>query len=148
MRFRTNLLATGKNAAGMVVPAKVVEALGSSKRPPVRVTINGHTYRSSVAVMGGKFMLGVSAEHRKAAGVAAGEVLDVDLELDTQPREVTVPRDFADALDREAEAKRSFDGLFDSNRLRHVLSIEDAKTPETRERRIAKSVSTLREGRA
>lgn len=148
MRFRTNLLATGKTAAGMVVPAKVVEALGSSKRPPVRVTINGHTYRSSVAVMGGKFMLGVSAEHRKAAGVAAGEVLDVDLELDTQPREVTVPRDFADALDREAEAKRFFDALSYSNRLRHVLSIEDAKTPETRERRIAKSVSTLREGRA
>ena len=97
--------------------------------------------------MGGKFMLGVSAEHRKAAGVAAGEVLDVDLELDTQPREVTVPRDFADALDREAEAKRFFDGLSYSNRLRHVLSIED-ETPETRERRIAKSVSTLREGRA
>ena len=132
----------------MEVPAKVVEALGSSKRPPVRVTINGHAYRSSVAVMGGKFMLGVSAEHRKAAGVAAGEVLDVDLELDTQPREVTVPRDFADALDRDAVAKRFFDGLSYSNRLRHVLSIEDAKTPDTRQRRIAKSVSTLREGRA
>jgi hypothetical protein len=141
-------LATGKTAAGMEVPAKVVEALGSSKRPPVRVTINGHAYRSSVAVMGGQFMLGVSAEHRKAAGVAAGEVLDVDLELDTQPREVTVPRDFADALDRDAVAKRFFDGLSYSNRLRHVLSIEDAKTPDTRQRRIAKSVSTLREGRA
>ena len=148
MRFRARLLATGKTAAGMEVPAKVVEALGSSKRPPVRVTINGHAYRSSVAVMGGKFMLGVSAEHRKAAGVAAGEVLDVDLELDTQPREVTVPRDFADALDRDAVAKRFFDGLSYSNRLRHVLSIEDAKTPDTRQRRIAKSVSTLREGRA
>jgi predicted thioesterase len=82
MRFRTTILPAGKTAAGVEVPAKVVAALGTSKRPPVRVTINGHTYRSTVAVMGGKFMLGVSNEVRKEAGVAAGETVDIDIELD------------------------------------------------------------------
>jgi hypothetical protein len=148
MRFRAKLLATGKTAAGIEVPAKVVEALGSSRRPAVSVTINGYTYRSSVAVMGGKFMVGVSAERREAAGVAPGEMLDIDIELDTQPRELIVPTDFAKALDGDARARRFFDGLSYSNRQRHVLSIEGAKTPETRQRRIDKSVSTLREGRA
>jgi hypothetical protein len=148
MRFRAKLLATGKTAAGIEVPAKVVEALGSSQRPAVSVTINGYTYRSSVAVMGGKFMLGVSAERREAAGVAPGEMLDIDIELDTQPRELIVPLDFAKALDGDARARRFFDGLSYSNRQRQVLSIEGAKTPETRQRRIDKSVSTLREGRA
>jgi Bacteriocin-protection, YdeI or OmpD-Associated/Domain of unknown function (DUF1905) len=148
MRFRTKLLAAGKTAAGIEVPAKVVESLGSSKRPAVSVTINGFTYRSTVAVMGGKFMVGMSGERREAAGVTRGEMVDVDLELDTKPREVTVPEDFAAALDRDANAKRFFESLSYSNKSRFVLSIEDAKTPETRQRRIDKSVSTLREGRS
>lgn len=97
--------------------------------------------------MGGEFMLPVSAEHRTSAGVAAGDEVDVDIELDTEPREVTVPPDFADALDHDAEARRFFDGLSYSQKLWHVTSIEGAKTAETRERRISKSVSMLREGR-
>jgi hypothetical protein len=148
VRFRTKLLSAGKTAAGIEVPAKVVEALGSSKRPPVRVTINGHTYRSTVAVLGGKFMLGVSAEQRKAAGVSAGEMLDVDLELDTQPRVVTVPADFAKALDGDAGATRFFEGLSYSKKQRFVLPIVGAKTPETRQRNIDKAMSALREGNA
>lgn len=91
MRFRTKLLAAGKTAAGIEIPARVVEALGSSKKPAVNVTINGFTYRSTVAVMGGKFMVGVSGERRDAAGVTPGEMLDVEIALDTQPREVEVP---------------------------------------------------------
>src|SRR5258708_10272118 len=102
MRLRTKILPAGKTAAGIEVPAKVVAALGSSKRPPVRATINGFTYRSTVAVMGGKFMLGVSNEVRKSAGVAAGQTVDIDLELDTAPREVELPADFATALNRDA----------------------------------------------
>src|SRR5215213_8957422 len=98
MKFRTTLELGGKTATGFQIPAEVVEALGSGKRPTVRVTINGYTYRNTVAVMGGVFMLGVSAEHRAAAGVQAGNEIDVDIELDTAPREVTVPPDFADAL--------------------------------------------------
>jgi len=111
------------------------------------VTIKGYTYRSTVAVMGGEFMVGVAAEHRVAAGVAAGEEVDVDLELDTEPREVAVPADLATALNQEPDARRLFEGLSYSNRRRVVLSVEDAKTPETRRRRIDKAVDTLRDGR-
>ena len=147
MRFRATLELAGKTATGFRVPAEVVAALGTSKRPPVRVTINGHTYRNTVAVYGGVFMLGVSAEHRAAAGVQAGDELDVDIELDTAPREVTVPPDFADALTRNAPAKRFFGSLSYSNRLRFVLSIDGAKTDETRQRRIEKSIAMLRDGK-
>ena len=148
MRFRTTILSSGKTAAGIRVPPDVVAALGSGKRPPVRVTINGHTYRSSVAVLGGEFMVGVSAENRKSAGVEAGDKVEIDIELDTQPREVTLPPDFEAALQRDASARRHFDGLSYSNRQRYVLSIEDAKTAETRQRRISKAVSELRAGRS
>ena len=148
MRFRATLLAGGKTATGFEVPADVVEALGHGKRPAVRVTINGHTYRSTVAVMGGVFMLGVSAENRAAAGVAAGDEVDVELELDTAPREVVVPADLAAALRRDKDAKRCFDGLSYSRKQRIVLSVEGAKAAETRQRRIEKSVTDLREGRA
>ena len=147
MKFRATIELGGKTATGIRVPQKVVEALGTSKRPAVRVTINGYTYRSTVAVMGGEFMLGVSGVVREKAGVSAGDKVDVDLELDTQPRELTVPPDFAKALKRDPDAKRTFEGLSFSNKQWHVLSIEGAKTAETRQRRINKSVSTLREGR-
>jgi uncharacterized protein YdeI (YjbR/CyaY-like superfamily) len=97
--------------------------------------------------MGGRFMLPISGQVREAAGVTAGEKVDVDVELDTAPREVTVPADFARALSRDAAAKRFFEGLSFSNKQRIVISIEAAKTPETRERRIAKAVISLREAR-
>lgn len=148
MRFRTKLLAAGKTAAGIEIPARVVEALGSSKKPAVSVTINGFTYPSTVAVMGGKFMVGVSGERRDAAGVTPGEMLDVDIELDTQPREVDVPAEFAKALDSDARAKKAFEGLSYSGRLRHVLPIANAKTDETRKRNIDKAIKALREAKA
>ena len=137
-----------ETATGIRVPPEVVASLGSSKRPAVRATINGYTYRSTVAPMGAEFMLPVSAEIRERAGVAAGDEVDVDLELDTEPREVSVPPDFAEALDRDADARRYFDGLSYSHKQQHVLAIEGAKSAETRQRRIAKAVSMLREGRA
>lgn len=147
MRFTTTLLQTGKTAAGFEVPPEVVAALGSGKRPPVLVTINGYTYRNTVAVMGGVFMIGVSAEHRAGAKVTGGDVIEVDLQLDTAPREVDVPADFAAALDAEPAARATFDGLSYSNKSWHVLQVNGAKTDETRQRRIAKSVEILREGR-
>jgi hypothetical protein len=147
VRFRANILQSGKTAAGIEVPAKVVADLGTSKRPPVRATINGFTYRSSVASMGGKFMLGVPPEFREGAKVAAGDTVDIDLELDTQPREVAVPADLAQALARNAKAKKFFDGLSYSNKRRLVTPIEDIKSAETRARRIAKTVEMLSEGR-
>ncbi|MDB5035684.1 MAG: hypothetical protein JWQ98_2925 [Chlorobi bacterium] len=148
VRFRATLRREGKTATGIQVPEEVVASLGKGKRPPVRVTINGYTYRSTVAVMGGVFMLGVSAEHRAGAGVAAGDDLEIDLELDTTPREVMVPSDFSDALDRDADARKRFDGLSYSNRLRYVLLVDGAKTAETRRRRIDKAIAELREGSA
>ena len=147
MRFRTKILAAGKTAAGIEVPEKVVTALGSSKRPPVRATINGYTYRSTVAVMDGKFMLGISNEVRKSAGVEAGQTVDIDLELDTEIREVPIPPDFAAALARDAKAKKFFDGLSYSKKLRLVIPI-DVKNVETRKERIKKTVEGLREGKA
>ncbi|HLJ82518.1 MAG TPA: YdeI/OmpD-associated family protein [Ktedonobacterales bacterium] len=147
MRFRATIQLNGKTATGIQVPPEVVAGLGSSKRPSVRVTLNGYTYRSTVAPMGGVFMLPVSAEVREGAHIAAGDAVDVDLEPDSEPREVTVPPDFADALDGDADAKRFFAGLSYSHKRRWVLSIEEAKTTETRQKRIAKAVSDLREGR-
>lgn len=148
MRFRTTIEQSGKTATGIRVPDEIVDALGAGKRPAVRVTINGFTYRSTVAVLGGAYMVGVSAENRAGAGVKGGDEVDVDIELDTAPREVTVPADFAAALDAEPNARRTFEGLSYSNKSWHVLSIEGAKADDTRKRRIAKSVEMLREGRA
>jgi hypothetical protein len=147
VRFRATLQLGGKTATGIEVPTEVVERLGAGKRPPVRVTIKGHTYRTTIAPMGGRFMLPVSADNRTSAGVVAGDEVDIDLALDTEPREVSVPPDLAEALDADPDAKQHFDGLSYSHKLRHVLAIEGAKTAETRQRRVAKAVSALREGR-
>ncbi|MEA2579718.1 MAG: hypothetical protein QOE83_610 [Actinomycetota bacterium] len=145
MRFRTTLELAGKAATGLEVPEKVVTGLGHGKRPPVRVTINGYTYRTTVAPMGGRFLIPVSAAIREAADVAAGDKLNVDIEVDTDPREVSVPNDLASALKRDPAAKKAFESLSYSNKHRIVLSIEDAKTSETRQRRIARSLTTLGE---
>ncbi len=147
MRFRTTILQGGKTATGIRVPDDVIEALGKGRRPPVRVTLKGYTYRSTVAVMDGVYMVGVSADVRAGAGVAGGEELDVDIELDTEKREVTAPPDFAAALDADPNARRTFDGMSYSNKSWHVLQIEGAKTDETRQRRIAKSVEALGAGK-
>ncbi|MGI8423200.1 MAG: YdeI/OmpD-associated family protein [Chloroflexota bacterium] len=148
MKFRTEIeQGSSKNVTGIEVPEKIVEALGAGKRPPVKVTINGYTYRNTIAVMGGAYMLSVSAEVREHAGVKGGDKVDVDIELDTEPREVTVPPDLAKALARDTKAKKFFDGLSYSNKRRIVGNVEGAKTAETRTRRIEKSVEMLREGR-
>jgi hypothetical protein len=147
MNFHATIQRSGKTATGIHVPDDVVAALGSGKRPAVRVTINGHTYRSTIAPMGGAFMLPVSAEVRDRAAVTAGDEVEIQVELDTQPREVTLPSDFAEALDRDSDAKRFFDGLSYSNKRRLVLPVEQAKTAETRQRRIASTVTMLKEGR-
>ena len=146
MRFRTTILQGGKTTTGIEVPPEVVEALGKGKRPPVRVTINGATYRSSIAVMGGRFMVGVSAENRAVTGVKGGDIVDVEIDLDTEKRGVTVPPDLQQALDGDLVAKEAFARLAYSHQLRHVLAVTDARTPETRQRRIEKAIEMLRDG--
>jgi bifunctional DNA-binding transcriptional regulator/antitoxin component of YhaV-PrlF toxin-antitoxin module len=147
MRFHTTILSAGKTAAGIVIPLEVVEALGSSRKPPVRVTIRDYTYRSTVATVDGRFMVGVSAENRAKAGVAGGDEVDVDIELDTEPRTVELPADFAAVLAREPKAEAFFETLSNSQKGWFVSGIEGAKTQETRQRRIAGALERLREGR-
>lgn len=147
MRFTTTIQLEGKTATGFRVPPDVVSAMGKGKRPPVLVTIGPHTYRSTVAAYGDIFMLPLSAENRAAAGVAAGDEVEVEVELDTAPRDVSVPDDFAVALSGAPGAERFFEGLSYSQRRWFVLGIEDAKTPETRQRRIDAAMARLSEGR-
>ncbi|MCU1670426.1 MAG: hypothetical protein JWP40_3353 [Blastococcus sp.] len=146
MKFSTTVVLGGKTATGLVVPPEVVEGLGAGKKPAVVVTVGGHTYRSTVAPRGGRFMIPLSAERRAAAGVAAGDVVEVDIEIDTEPRVVEVPADLAAALDADPAARRRFDGISYSHRLQHVLAVTDAKTEATRERRVAAVVSAMSEG--
>ncbi len=143
MRFRASVDLHGKTATGIVVPPEVVDGLGSGKKPAVTVTIKGFSYPSTIASMGGRFLLPVSAEVRAGAGVAAGDVVDVDVALDTSTREVAVPADLAAALKKAPAAKKAFEALSNSNKKRHVLSVEGAKTAETRERRVAKVLAEL-----
>jgi hypothetical protein len=147
MKFRAKILLGGKTATGFEVPAKVIADLGSTKRPAVRVTLKKYTYRTTVAPMGGTFMIGVSAEVREQAGVKAGDQVDVDLTLDTQPRSVEVPVDFAKVLKREPAARRLFEGLSYSKKQLLVRPIAVGKTPETRQRNIDKAMEMLRKGR-
>ena len=143
MKFTTTLLTAGKTATGIQVPDDIVEALGQSKRPPVKVTINGFTYRSTIAVMGGKFMIGVSAEVREAARVKGGDKVTIALELDLAPRELDLPAAFQKALTKYPKAKKNFEGLSYSNKKRLVSPIASAKTEETRDRNINKAISEL-----
>lgn len=144
--FETTLIQEGKTATGIEVPPEIVAELGTSRRPAVTVTLNGYVYRSTVAVMGGRFMLPVSAEHRQGAGLQAGDRVRVTLSLDTEPREVCVPDDLQAALDGSPAALERFGRLSYSGQRQHVLSVEGAKNPDTRARRVTKVLQTLTEG--
>ncbi len=142
-KFKATLLqAKDMNATGIVVPDAIVEKLGAGKKPKVRATLNGYTYRSTIAVMGGKFMLPLAKEHRDAAGVQGGDKVEVTLELDTAPREVEVPKDLAAAL-KTAGLSKAFAALAYTHRKEHVRAIVEAKAPETRQRRTAKAIAMV-----
>ena len=132
----------GMNATGLPIPAEAVATLDSGKRPKVKVSFNGYSYRSTVAAYGDVFMLPLSKEHREAAGVQAGDEVEVTLELDTEPRTVEVPDDLAMALE-EGGVTAVFDALAPSKRKEHVRQVTSAKAPETRQRRIDKIIVTL-----
>lgn len=134
------------NATGVEVPAEVVDALGSGRRPKVVITIGGHTWRSRVASMGGRFIVGISAANRAASGISEGDVIEVDLQLDDEPRVAAEPPDLAAALDQDPRARVAFDQLPYGLKNKHVRDIESAKSQETRRRRIAKLVTTMSGG--
>jgi hypothetical protein len=145
--FRTTLRqAEGKNATGILVPAEVIDQLGKGKRPPVRVTINGYEYRTTVGVMGGQAMIGVSAAIRRETGLAAGDELDVRLVVDEAPRTVDMPPDFAEALEN-AGVRGFFDGLANSLQRYHVDLVRGARAAETRQRRIERAVTLFEQGK-
>jgi hypothetical protein len=139
--YRTVILQTGNNT-GIPVPDEVVAQLGAGKRPLVVVSLNGHAYRSAVASMGGTSMISLSATNRAAAGVQGGDEVEVSIRLDLEARAVAIPEDLRAAL-VEAGALEAFEASAPSRKKEDVRQVEDAKTPETRERRIAKVVAKL-----
>lgn len=143
--FKTILLQAGKTATGIKIPPEIIEKLGAGKKPPIKVTINGFTYRSTVAVMGGAYMVGVNAENRIGAKVNGGDNIEVTIELDTQPREVEVPAEFQKILNKNSDAKKNFAALSYSKKKELVGPVADAKTEETKQRRIEKALSILLE---
>lgn len=143
MRFATTIHQTGNNT-GIVVPDEVVEALGAGKKPKVVVTVGGHTYRSSIASMGGRFLISLSADNRAKAGVAGGDDVEVELALDDAPRTVDLPPELAEALDADPAAKAAFDALSYSNQRRLAEPIGAAKAPDTKARRVEKVLAELR----
>lgn len=142
--FSTTMLLSGNNT-GIEVPPDVIEAMGAGRKPPVVVTVNGFTYRSTVAVMGGRHLVPFSSDKRAATGIAGGDPIDVTIEHDTAPRTVEVPDDLARAL-ADAGAREAFDALSPSRRKAHVTAVEGAKAAETRARRVAAVVTSLQDG--
>jgi Domain of unknown function (DUF1905)/Bacteriocin-protection, YdeI or OmpD-Associated len=141
--FRTTVVPAG-NATGAEVPAQVIDALGEGKRPAVVITINRHTWRSRIASKGGRYLVGISAANRAAAGIHEGDEIDVTLELDTEPREVDEPADLKVALNAAPTVRAAFDRLPFGLRRKHVNDIEASKTAQTRQRRIERLVESLR----
>jgi hypothetical protein len=147
MRFTTVVEQHGRSATGLPVPPEVVEALGGGGRPAVTVTLGGHTYRTTVGTMAGRRLLPLAAEHRTAAGVAAGQEVEVDVELDEAPREVELPEDLARAVAEDERASATLAGLAPSHRKEWVRWVTSAAKEETRASRVARTVEALREGR-
>ncbi len=148
MNFRGELQLNGKTATGIEVPEEIVTGLGAGKRPAVRVTLGGYTYRTTIAPMGGSYWIGVSAEHRAGSGVAAGDMLDVTVEVDDAPRTVTLPDDLATALGADPAARAFYETLSYTNQNTYATWVTDAKRPQTRADRVAKSVEALRNRQA
>jgi antitoxin component of MazEF toxin-antitoxin module len=131
------------NATGIRVPAEIIAGMGTSKRPKVKISLNGYTYRSTVAPFGDVFMLPLSQEHRKAAGVQPGDEVEVTVELDLEPRTVEVPEDLRAALSGKSGALEAFEALAYSKRKEFVRQVNEAKGQETRDRRIAGIVEKM-----
>ncbi len=147
LRFTATLQARGP-AAAVVLDDEKVAAIGEgAKRFPVRATVNGYSWRTSVARMGGEFLVGLNREVREGAGVAAGDSVEVRLALDTEPREVVVPKALADALAGDAAAATAFEKLAYTHRKEYARWIDEAKRDETRERRVVQAIEMLREGK-
>lgn len=142
-RFATTLLQTGKATTGIEVPGEVIRRLAGGARPALLVKVNDYVYRTTVGVMGGRALLPFSAQHREASGLAGGDAITVEVSVDIEPRSVELPEDLAKALDSRPALRAAFEKLAPSRRKADVLNVLDAKTPETRARRIVAIVAKL-----
>ncbi len=147
MKFHTTIKQNEKTATGIQIPNEVIEGLGAGKKPPVKLTVNGYSYRSTVATVDGTFMVGFNADHRAASGMRGGDEIDVEIEVDREPRTVDIPADLAAAFEAEPKASETFDKLSNSMKGYHVAQVTGAKTDDTRRGRIEKSIAVLREGK-
>jgi hypothetical protein len=144
--FETTVAASGNNT-GIVVPDEVIEQLAAGKRPPVLVSVNGYEYRNTVAVMGGRHMISISAAVRSATGLSGGDPIRVTLTVAGTPREVSAPADFAAALAADERARAFFEKLSNSMQRYHVDNINAAKSADTRQRRIDKAIALFLDGK-
>ena len=144
MDFEGTLELDGKTATGITVPTEIVDALGAGKRPAVLVTINGHTFSTTIGSMKGLLKIPVSAERRGLIEAEAGDALRISVVLDTAPAKIEVPSDLADALATDQAAAEFFSGLTASQRKGFIVPIEDAKTADTRGRRVEKAMTALK----
>ncbi len=147
IELTTTLVARGPAAAVLLDDEQVAAVGEGAKRFPVRATVNGFTWRTSVARMRGEFLLGLNREVRESAGAEAGDEVEVAIELDSEPREVEMPEALARALADDALARARFDALAFTHRKEYARWIADAKREETRERRVRQALERLREGK-
>lgn len=143
MTITTTLTASQGNATGIKIPEAHVEKLNSGRKPKVKATINGYTYRTSIAFMGGEYWIPVAKAIRDAAGISAGEAITLHLELDTEPRTVEIPEALAKAFAKNKPAKAAFDKLAPSHQKEHVRAINEAKKEETLKKRVEKTIEML-----
>lgn len=143
MKFTSSLWADENGNTGIVVPESVVDELGGGKHPKVVLTLNNFTYRSSVARMGDQFLIPVSKARRAEGNLDVGVPYEIDIELDTAPREVELPEELAVHFESDAAAKATWEAMSYSNQLRMVTPINNAKKPETRQRNVDKVISQL-----
>lgn len=144
--FRTTLWPGGGNNVGIVVPEEVVLGFDRGKRVPVVVTVDGaYSYRNTITRMGGQYLISFNAETRKATGRGAGDEVEVALEVDDQPRTVEPPEALAAALADNPDAAKAWSALSYSKQRQHAESVAGAKTEETRQRRLAKTLDALTE---
>lgn len=142
MKLKSKVIPSG-NATAVEVPKSVIESLGGGARPAITISINGHSWRTRVALMRGQVLVGISARNRAEAGIREGEEVEFTIALDGQPRDVDEPADLKSALDADQAARAAFDALPFGLRQKHVRHLEDAKSPDTRVRRLAKLVADL-----
>lgn len=145
MKFKTEIFTGGGNTAGFWIPEEVVMSFGKGKKFPVVVTINGYTYRNTVASYDSKFAIGLSMEHREKSGLKVGDKVEVDLEYDDKPRVVEVPAELQAELEKDRKAQEFFNSLSNSHKKQYTLWIEGTKNPETKARRVAQAIEMLKE---